>query len=124
MDNKAPKMNLLYKISFILLFVCLAMFITAVSLTALDKAGVIEINTNIAVPIAVAGVIEINTNIAVLIAVAGVALCLVAIILTMFSKPMKPKMPKGEPEIDASFEGIDETEEIAVIAATETEEEQ
>ena len=108
MDNKAPKMNLLYKISFILLFVCLAMFITAVSLTALDKAGVIEINTNIAV----------------LIAVAGVALCLVAIILTMFSKPMKPKMPKGEPEIDASFEDIDETEEIAVIAATETEEEQ
>ena len=66
---KAPKMNILYKIGFILMFVCLALFIASVVVIL-----VVEERT--------AGV---------LMAVAGVFLCLIAIILTMFSKPKKPK---------------------------------
>ena len=66
---KAPKMNILYKIGFILMFVCLALFIASVVVIL-----VVEKRT--------AGV---------LMAVAGVFLCLIAIILTMFSKPKKPK---------------------------------
>lgn len=69
---KAPKMNILYKIGFILMFVCLALFIASVVVIL-----VVEERT--------AGV---------LMAVAGVFLCLIAIILTMFSKPKKPKEPK------------------------------
>lgn len=69
---KAPKMNILYKIGFILMFVCLALFIASVVVIL-----VVEKRT--------AGVI---------MAVAGVFLCLIAIILTMFSKPKKPKEPK------------------------------
>ncbi len=69
---KAPKMNILYKIGFILMFVCLALFIASVVVIL-----VVEKRT--------AGV---------LMAVAGVFLCLIAIILTMFSKPKKPKKPE------------------------------
>ena len=65
-------MNVLYKIGFILMFVCLALFIASVVVIL-----VVEERT--------AGV---------LMAVAGVFLCLIAIILTMFSKPKKPKKPK------------------------------
>ena len=72
--NKSPKMNVLYLISFILLFVCIALFIAAVLLMV---------------------VFEYNL-IGVLVAVAGVFLCLIAIILAMFSKPKKPKAPKDE----------------------------
>ena len=67
---KAPKMNILYKIGFIIMFVCLALFIAS---------------------IVVILVLEQNTA-GVLMAVAGVFLCLIAIILTMFSKPKKPKI--------------------------------
>lgn len=66
---KSSKMNFLYKIGFILMFVCLALFVAAIIIIL---------------------VAEMNT-LGVLMAVAGVFLCLIAIILTMFSKPKKPK---------------------------------
>ena len=67
--NKAPKMNVLYKIAFILMFVCIALFAAAmVSMLLLEQR-----------------------TLGVLIAVAGVVLCMVAIVLSLFSKPKKPK---------------------------------
>ena len=65
--NRYPKMNILYKIGFILLFVCLAIFVAAVIIILLKKF-------QIGVPLSAAGAV----------------LCLVAIILTMFSKPKAP----------------------------------
>lgn len=75
--NKAPKMNVLYKIAFILMLVCLALFAAAVVVLLLFE----------------------NRNIGVLIAVAGVVLCMVAIILTMFSKPKQPKAKNSPKEL-------------------------
>lgn len=67
--KKADKMNVLYKIGFILMLVCIALFGAAVvMMLVLD-----------------------NTVWGVAVAVAGVFLCLIAIILTMFSKPKTPK---------------------------------
>ena len=67
--KKPLKMNILYKIGFILMFVCLGLFAASV---------VVMLVFDRHVP-------------GVLIAVAGALLCLIAIILTMFSKPKKPK---------------------------------
>ena len=67
--RRTYKLNVLYLISLILLSVCFALFIAAVLLTIfLD-----------------------NRNIGVLTAVAGSVLCLVSIILAMFSKPKRRK---------------------------------
>lgn len=82
--NKAPKMNVLYKIAFILMFVCIALFAAAmVSMLLLEQR-----------------------TLGVLIAVAGVVLCMVAIVLSMFSKPKKPKKPN---ENNSEYE-LNETE--------------
>ena len=67
--KKADKMNFLYKISIILMFVCVVM---------LGGAFVVGL------------VLDKKTE-GVLIAVAGCVLCVVAIVLAMFSKPKKPK---------------------------------
>ena len=67
--NKAPKMNFLYKISFILMLVCLALFAASVLVLVILK----------------------KIELGVIIAVAGAFLCLIAIILTMFSKPKQPR---------------------------------
>lgn len=67
--KKAEKMNVLYKIGFVLMFVCIALFGAAVvMMLVLD-----------------------NTVWGVAVSVAGVCLCLIAIILTMCSKPKSPK---------------------------------
>lgn len=71
--NHAPKMNFLYKIGFILMLVCVALFTAAIIFLL---------------------VVE-NTTAGVILSVVGAALCLLAIILTMFSKPKPPK-PKAE----------------------------
>lgn len=63
--NRPEKMNGLYKAGFVLMLVCLALFITAIVFMLIIE----------------------NIRAGVIIAVAGVFLCLVAIILTMFSKP-------------------------------------
>ena len=67
--KKPLKMNILYKIGFILMFVCLGLFAASV---------VVMLVFDRHVP-------------GVLIAVAGAFLCLIAIILTMFSKPKQPR---------------------------------
>ncbi len=67
--NKAPKMNFLYKIGFILMLVCLALFAASVLVLVILK----------------------KIELGVIIAVAGAFLCLIAIILTMFSKPKQPR---------------------------------
>lgn len=82
--NKAPKMNVLYKIAFILMFVCIALFAAAmVSMLLLEQR-----------------------TLGVLIAVAGVVLCMVAIVLSLFSKPKQPKKPN---ENNSEYE-LNETE--------------
>ena len=78
--NKAPKMNVLYKIAFILMFVCIALFAAAmVSMLLLEQR-----------------------TLGVLIAVAGVVLCMVAIVLSMFSKPKKPKQKHADDKTEES----------------------
>ena len=69
--KKSPKMNALYKISFILLFVCIALFIAAAVLGA---------------------AFDLTTPCMILAAI-GCALCLAAIILAMLSKPKKSDTP-------------------------------
>lgn len=67
--KKPKKMNGLYKASFILMIVCAVMLVASIVVSyALEKV-----------------------QIAVLIAVGGVVLCVVAIVLAMFSKPKQPK---------------------------------
>lgn len=94
--NKSPKMNVLYLISFILMFVCVALLMASVVIMVVFDQHI-------------SGV---------LCAVAGVFLCLIAIILAMFSKPKKPKAPKmdnssKENYIDASGENSAVSEEIS-----------
>lgn len=76
--KKAEKMNGLYKTGFILLWVCLALFAAAVIVLLLLEEMLLGV----------------------LLAVAGSVLCLIAIILTMCSKPKpqrkKTKMPEEE----------------------------
>lgn len=96
--KKADKMNILYKIAVILMFVCIALF-----------GGAFFVGS----------VIDKRTE-GVLIAVAGCVLCVVAIILAMFSKPKKPKIkvyeednsPEEIKENDTEEE-IDEESEIS-----------
>ena len=86
--KKPLKMNILYKIGFILMFVCLGLFAASV---------VVMLVFDRHVP-------------GVLIAVAGAFLCLIAIILTMFSKPKQPR------------KRLRDVEEIAVNEASPSEE--
>ena len=86
--NKAPKMNFLYKIGFILMLVCLALFAASVRVLVILK----------------------KIELGVIIAVAGAFLCLIAIILTMFSKPKQPR------------KRLRDVEEIAVNEASPSEE--
>ena len=67
--NKPPKMNVLYKIAFILMLVCVAAFAAALVLMVVFE------RKTLGVPVAVA----------------GVTLCMVSIVLSLFSKPKKPK---------------------------------
>lgn len=76
---KAPKMNILYKISFILMLVCVVLLAVAMVFLLLIE----------------------NTTAGVVISVAGVFLCLIAIILTMFSKP---KAAKKKEQINSDAE--------------------
>ena len=69
--NKPPKMNVLYKIAFILMLVCVAAFAAALVLMVVFESK------RLGVPVAVA----------------GVTLCMVSIVLSLFSKPKKPKKP-------------------------------
>ncbi|MBQ1839075.1 MAG: hypothetical protein II127_05610 [Ruminococcus sp.] len=86
--NKAPKMNFLYKIGFILMLVCLALFAASVLVLVILK----------------------KIELGVIIAVAGAFLCLIAIILTMFSKPKQPR------------KRLRDVEELAVNEASPSEE--
>lgn len=69
--NRSDKMNILYKLGFILMCVCILLFAAALVFLVLLR----------------------NTFIGVLISAVGSALCLAAIILTLLSKP-KPKQDK------------------------------
>ena len=67
--KKPKKMNGMFKAAFILMLVCAVLLVASIVVSyALDKV-----------------------QIAVLIAVGGAVLCVVAIILAMFSKPKQPK---------------------------------
>ena len=67
--KKPKKMNGMFKTAFILMLVCAALLVASIVVSyALER-----------------------TQIAVLIAVSGAVLCVVAIILAMFSKPKQPK---------------------------------
>lgn len=70
--NRSDKMNILYKLGFILMCVCILLFAAALVFLVLLR----------------------NTFIGVLISAVGSALCLAAIILTLLSKPRKPKQDK------------------------------
>lgn len=78
--NKSPKMNILFVISFSLLFLCIAMFILAIVFMIILE--------------------ERMTG--AIIAISGFAICLIAIILAMLSKP-KTNQPAPEHN---SFEEI------------------
>jgi len=80
--NRSDKMNILYKLGFILMCVCILLFAAALVFLVLLR----------------------NTFIGVLISAVGSALCLAAIILTLLSKPRKPK-----PEQDKVFENTAES---------------
>ena len=110
--NRPEKMNGLYKAGFVLMLVCLALFITAIVFMLIIE----------------------NIRAGVIIAVAGVFLCLVAIILTMFSKPKSQKAKqKGllrelleddeedyDVESDEEYEEEYEEEENSVLTEDET----
>lgn len=98
--NRPEKMNGLYKAGFVLMLVCLALFITAIVFMLIIE----------------------NIRAGVIIAVAGVFLCLVAIILTMFSKPKNSEAKhrffrrlRREAEAEA-----EEEEENTVLTEDET----
>lgn len=101
--NRPEKMNGLYKAGFVLMLVCLALFITAIVFMLIIE----------------------NIRAGVIIAVAGVFLCLVAIILTMFSKPKNSEAKhrffrrlRRESEIEAEAEEAEE--ENTVLTEDET----
>ena len=67
--KKPKKMNGMFKTAFILMIICAVLLVASIVVSyALER-----------------------TQIAVLIAVSGAVLCVVAIILAMFSKPKQPK---------------------------------
>ena len=81
--NRSDKMNILYKLGFILMCVCILLFAAALVFLVLLH----------------------NTLIGVLISAVGSALCLAAIILTLLSKPRKPK-PKKEEVFENAAESV------------------
>lgn len=81
--NRSHKMNLLYKLGFILMCVCIALFAAALFFLVLLR----------------------NNFIGVLISAVGSALCLAAIILTLLSKPKKPK-PKQDEVFENTAESV------------------
>ncbi len=98
--NRPEKMNGLYKAGFIMMLVCLALFILSIVFMLLIN----------------------NIRVGVIIAVAGVFLCLTAIILTMFSKPKNSEAKhrffrrlRREAEAEA-----EEEEENTVLTEDET----
>ena len=102
--NRPEKMNGLYKAGFVLMLVCLALFITAIVFMLIIE----------------------NIRAGVVIAVAGVFLCLVAIILTMFSKPKNSEAKhrffrrlRREAEIEAEAEEAGEAKNT-VLTVDET----
>ena len=92
--NRPEKMNGLYKAGFVLMLVCLALFITAIVFMLIIE----------------------NIRAGVIIAVAGVFLCLAAIILTMFSKTKNPEAKRNRSRILRSESNTvlteDETDDI------------
>ena len=88
--KKADKMNFLYKISIILMFVCIVM---------LGGAFVV-------------GSVFDKTNEGVLIAVVGCVLCVVAIVLAMFSKPKVSKRKAKDDEFSYKEINLDDYKEI------------
>lgn len=72
--KRSHKMNLLYKLGFILMCVCIVLFVAALIFLILLR----------------------QTFAGVLISAVGSGLCLAAIILTLLSKPKKPKPKKDE----------------------------
>ena len=71
--EKSPKMNIFYKLSFIILMLCIVLFIVAVIV-------------NIAFD---------NRMVGMIMSVVGVVLCFAAIIMTMLSSPKKQKQKKA-----------------------------
>ena len=99
--NRPEKMNGLYKAGFVLMLVCLALFITAIVFMLIIE----------------------NIRAGVIIAVAGVFLCLVAIILTMFSKPKNSEAKHRffrRLRREAEAEAEEEEEENTVLTEDET----
>ncbi len=99
--NRPEKMNGLYKAGFVLMLVCLALFITAIVFMLIIE----------------------NIRAGVVIAVAGVFLCLVAIILTMFSKPKNSEAKHRffrRLRREAEAEAEEEEEENTVLTEDET----
>ena len=76
--NKSPKLSILYSVSFMLLFFCIALFILAIVFMMVIEERIIGT----------------------VITIGGVAVCLIAIIMAMLSKPQNPKPPA----IDNSYE--------------------
>lgn len=81
--NRSEKMNILYKLGFILMCVCVVLFGAAL----------------------VCLILLSNIFAGVLISAVGSALCLAAIILTLLSKPRKPK-PKKEEVFENAAESV------------------
>ena len=99
--NRPEKMNGLYKAGFILMLVCLALFILSIVFMLIIE----------------------NIRAGVIIAVAGVFLCLVAIILTMFSKPKNSEAKHRffrRLRREAEAEAEEEEEENTVLTEDET----
>ena len=71
--KKSPKMNILYKLSFIILLLCVVLFVVA---------------------IVVSFAVE-NQTVGMILSAAGVVLCLAAIIMTMLSSPKKQTQKKA-----------------------------
>ena len=81
--NRSEKMNIIYKLGFILMCVCIVLFVAALIFLILLR----------------------KTFAGVLISAVGSGLCLAAIILTLLSKPRKPK-PKKEEVFENAAESV------------------
>ena len=76
--KKSQRMNVQYKISFILMIVCVALLIAAFVVSYVLDQSVIGV----------------------IIAAAGAALCVAAIVLALLSKPRVPKVKRYAPDND------------------------